>query len=104
VLGEYGGVGIPVEGHLCDKNPDWGYVQVTREQFATYDREMMQHSLATSGAGSIGHMAAGTPAEAQQITREEQDVEIAVPPQAFQSYRPTVRSRLISVVLTSIGT
>ena len=27
VLGEYGGIGLPVEGHLWQKDKNWGYVQ-----------------------------------------------------------------------------
>lgn len=27
VLGEYGGIGLPIDGHLWDKDRNWGYVQ-----------------------------------------------------------------------------
>lgn len=27
VLGEYGGIGLPLEGHLWQKDRNWGYVQ-----------------------------------------------------------------------------
>lgn len=38
VLGEYGGIGMPVEGHLWQKDKNWGYVkyQTTEEVTDTY--------------------------------------------------------------------
>lgn len=38
VLGEYGGIGLPVEGHLWQKDKNWGYVQYknSEEVTATY--------------------------------------------------------------------
>jgi len=47
VIGEYGGIGLPVEGHLWRGNDNWGYVQfksaadVTRE-YVKYAAEMQK--------------------------------------------------------------
>ena len=35
VLGEYGGIGRPIEGHLWQKDRNWGYVQYATEEEAT---------------------------------------------------------------------
>ena len=35
VLGEYGGIGRPVKGHLWQKDRNWGYVQYATEEEAT---------------------------------------------------------------------
>ena len=35
VLGEYGGIGRPIEGHLWQKDRNWGYVQYGTEEAAT---------------------------------------------------------------------
>jgi len=35
VLGEYGGIGLAVEGHLWDKDRNWGYVQYKTKEEAT---------------------------------------------------------------------
>ena len=32
VLGEYGGIGRPVKGHLWQKDRNWGYVQYATEE------------------------------------------------------------------------
>ncbi len=35
VLGEYGGIGLPIEGHLWVKDKNWGYVQYKTSEEAT---------------------------------------------------------------------
>ncbi|MBK0379312.1 glycoside hydrolase family 2 protein [Mucilaginibacter segetis] len=40
VLGEFGGVGVPVPGHQWDDLQGWGYVQVTPDQLERRYREM----------------------------------------------------------------
>ena len=46
VLGEYGGIGLPLEGHLWNKDNNWGYVkfknskQVT-DEYIKYAKELM---------------------------------------------------------------
>jgi galactose mutarotase-like enzyme len=54
VLGEYGGVGVPVEGHLWNKNAGWGYVQVTREQLAIRYADMLKNLRILQGQGLGG--------------------------------------------------
>jgi hypothetical protein len=54
VLGEYGGVGVPVDGHLWSKNAGWGYVQVTREQLATRYAGMLKDLKILEGQGLSG--------------------------------------------------
>ena len=44
VLGEYGGIGLPVEGHLWGQNRNWGYIKFTTtdEVTAEYTRYARQ--------------------------------------------------------------
>lgn len=47
VLGEYGGIGLPVEGHLWKTDNNWGYVKFknskqTTDQYTAYAKELME--------------------------------------------------------------
>lgn len=47
VLGEYGGIGLPVEGHLWSADKNWGYIEFkTREdvtdRYVTYAEKLME--------------------------------------------------------------
>jgi galactose mutarotase-like enzyme len=54
VLGEFGGVGVPVDGHVWNKNDGWGYVQLTREQLAARYAEMISKLKALEAQGLTG--------------------------------------------------
>ncbi len=45
VLGEYGGIGLVVEGHLWEKERNWGYVQYKTAQEATDAYEALAEKL-----------------------------------------------------------
>ena len=52
VLGEYGGIGLPLEGHLWQPDKNWGYVQFKNskevtDQYEEYAEKLMK--LAKSG-------------------------------------------------------
>lgn len=55
VLGEYGGIGMPVEGHLWQEDKNWGYVQfksaseVTKE-YVKYAEELLGYIKSTYAA------------------------------------------------------
>lgn len=57
VLGEYGGIGLPLEGHLWKTDNNWGYVKFknskqTTDQYITYGKELIE--LVKSGfSGAI---------------------------------------------------
>ena len=56
VLGEYGGIGYPVEGHLWQKDSNWGYGKVktsSEELMQQYEEylEMLQVFVSTGCAG-----------------------------------------------------
>lgn len=57
VLGEYGGIGLPLEGHLWQKDRNWGYIQYknANEVFETYSKyaEMLQGFIRTGCAAAI---------------------------------------------------
>lgn len=57
VLGEYGGIGWPVEGHLWQPDRNWGYVQFKNadEVLATYEKyaEMLIDMIDDGFAGAI---------------------------------------------------
>jgi hypothetical protein len=45
VLGEYGGIGLPVKGHLWDNDKGWGYIQLksseeTTAEYVKYAKEL----------------------------------------------------------------
>ena len=47
VLGEYGGIGFPVKGHLWDFNRNWGYVQYhsvkeVTDEYVNYARQLLK--------------------------------------------------------------
>ena len=55
VLGEYGGIGWPVEGHLWQTDENWGYIQYKSadEVLETYETYALQlESLADYGFSS----------------------------------------------------
>jgi len=45
VLGEYGGIGLALEGHLWEKDRNWGYVQYKTSEEATNAYIEMAHQL-----------------------------------------------------------
>ena len=57
VLGEYGGIGWPVEGHLWQADKNWGYVKFTsgEEVLAEYERfaEMLKGIVKEGVAGAV---------------------------------------------------
>jgi galactose mutarotase-like enzyme len=54
VLGEYGGVGVPIDGHTWRQGSGWGYVQVARDKFASKYAEMMVKLKHLEGIGLSG--------------------------------------------------
>ena len=48
VLGEYGGIGLPVEGHLWQKDRNWGYVQYKNSKEVEDEYERFAKKLAES--------------------------------------------------------
>ncbi|MGN1232066.1 MAG: glycoside hydrolase family 2 protein [Candidatus Cryptobacteroides sp.] len=48
VLGEYGGIGLPVEGHLWQKDKNWGYVQYKSGKEVEDEYERFAKQLAES--------------------------------------------------------
>ncbi len=57
VLGEYGGIGWPVDGHLWQADKNWGYVKYTsgEEVLAEYERfaEMLKGIIKEGVAGAV---------------------------------------------------
>ena len=50
VLGEYGGIGLPVEGHLWQKDKNWGYVQYKNGKEVEDEYERFANQLGESVA------------------------------------------------------
>lgn len=46
VLGEYGGIGLPIEGHLWGQNRNWGYIKFTSTDEVTAEYTRYARSLA----------------------------------------------------------
>lgn len=47
VLGEYGGIGLPVEGHLWSKDKNWGYIELktpkdVTDRYVTYAEQLLE--------------------------------------------------------------
>jgi hypothetical protein len=58
VLGEYGGIGYPVEGHLWQKDSNWGYGKVktsSEELMQQYEEylEMLKVFVSTGCAAAV---------------------------------------------------
>jgi hypothetical protein len=47
VLGEYGGIGLPLEGHLWKTNDNWGYVKFKNENEVTNEYIKYAQTLKT---------------------------------------------------------
>jgi galactose mutarotase-like enzyme len=54
VLGEYGGIGVPVAGHLWDQDAGWGYLQMTRNGLAMQYAAMIDDLKSLEGQGLSG--------------------------------------------------
>ena len=58
VLGEYGGIGFPVDGHLWKQDKNWGYGDVMHSQKELMDRyeefaELLKHFIYTGTAAAV---------------------------------------------------
>jgi hypothetical protein len=54
VLGEFGGVGVPVPGHEWDDTQGWGYIQVTSSELKDQYSRMMEQLKELERAGLSG--------------------------------------------------
>lgn len=58
VLGEYGGIGYPVDGHLWKKDKNWGYGDVKHSQKELMDQykayaELLKHYIWCGTAAAV---------------------------------------------------
>jgi hypothetical protein len=68
VLGEYGGIGLPLEDHLWEKNRNWGYVQYKTSKEVT--DKYVEYAEKLKGLVPFGYSAA--------VYTQTTDVEIEV--------------------------